>query len=553
MMRLRDNGFPVKKSYSALIYSIIVIVILTVFLIFFNLEKSNRYSLEIRKIQHIENADANPNIGPTEINPDGTVDPETFETHLPLVIMDTDGQEPPNIYKYDNDEDQARLYADPEVTDPWIDVSLYIVNNDSQINKITDTPYFTNNGKIKLRGNSSRFFEKKQYGLKLLDSNGEELEYPLLGMDADEDWALSNSILDASYLRSYLAYNLGGFLDPNTPEVRFCEVLQKNGDTYEYLGLYLLTETIKKSDGRVNIKTYDGNTSNLSYIVDRDRYDHTDLMLSTYASKDQICYGYFSLIYPKNDLADPQTVSAIEDEISEIEKIIYSDDDKEFLKYSRYIDVDSFVDYFVFNEFLMNYDSGQHSTYYYRDQTHKFSAGPFWDYDNCLDNYKVEAAGFDWMSMPSRPWYERLIRDPLFSRKLCSRYKELRKSIFSDQFIEEFVMDASNYLGNAALRENSKWSEIYHQNYELMDSEVEGFVIVRTRETHEEEIVRMLDAQKLHASFLDQHMWNLIKDYVNTDLDKGALKLFSTVALVMMIVFIVSAYLVSKLSKNEIR
>ncbi|MBO4776837.1 MAG: CotH kinase family protein [Lachnospiraceae bacterium] len=528
-------------------------IVLIVFVIVFTKEKTTRYSLETRTIQHIEDADANPNIGPTEVNPDGTVDPETFETHLPLFVIDTNGEEVPDIYDVLDTDTQERIFKDPEVTDPWIDVTMYIVDNDNDVNKITDEPYFSNNGKIKLRGNSSRKFAKKQYGIKLLKKNGEELEYPLLGMDADEDWVLCNSILDASYLRSYVAYNIGGLLNPYTPEVRFCEVIRKNGDEYEYLGLYLLTESIKKSDGRVNIETYKGNTTNLSYIVDRDRFDQTTTMVPTYGSDSQICFGYFNLIYPKKDKADEATVKAIGDEISQIEKTLYSDDKKEFLEYSNYIDVDSFIDYFVYNEFMMNYDSGLHSTYYYRDKSHKFSVGPFWDYDNCLDNYKLEAAGFDWMVMPSRPWYEQLVKDPLFDQKLVSRYKELRKSILSDRFVEEFVMDADAYLGNAALREHSRWGATYEEECALFVSEVEGFDIDRTRKTQDEEVVRLLDAQKLHADFLDDHMGNLLKDYIDEDLDTGSRKFFSAAAIVMMIIFVIAVYAVSKMSKGEIK
>ncbi len=553
MMRSRDKGIPLKKSYTVWIYSIIVAIVLIAFVIVFTKEKTTRYSLETRTIQHIEDADANPNIGPTEVNPDGTVDPETFETHLPLFVIDTNGEEVPDIYDVLDSDTQERVFKDPEVTDPWIDVTMYIVDNDNDVNKITDEPYFSNNGKIKLRGNSSRKFAKKQYGIKLLKKNGEELEYPLLGMDADEDWILCNSILDASYLRSYVAYNIGGLLNPYTPEVRFCEVIRKNGDEYEYLGLYLLTESIKKSDGRVNIETYKGNTTNLSYIVDRDRFDQTTTMVPTYGSDSQICFGYFNLIYPKKDKADEATVKAIGDEISQIEKTLYSDDKKEFLEYSNYIDVDSFIDYFVYNEFMMNYDSGLHSTYYYRDKSHKFSVGPFWDYDNCLDNYKLEAAGFDWMGMPSRPWYERLVKDPLFDQKLVSRYKELRKSILSDRFVEEFVMDADAYLGNAALREHSRWGATYEEECALFVSEVEGFDIDRTRKTQDEEVVRLLDAQKIHADFLDDHMGDLLKDYIDEDLNTGSRKFFSAAAIVMMIIFVIAVYAVSKMSKGEIK
>ncbi len=552
MMRSRDKGLlPVKKSYTIWVYSIIVIVILVMFAIVFNKDKSNRYSLETRTIQHIVDANTDSSVGPTEVNPDGTVDPETFATHLPLIIIDTNGEEIINIYE--QGEDQSRQYIDPNFTDPYVDVSFTVINNDSKVNRIDDKPYFSNNGKIKMRGNSSRGFPKKQYGIKLLDEKGEELEYPLLGMEKDEDWVLCNSILDATHIRSYMAYNLGGLIDSQTPEVRFCEVLRKEGDQYEYLGLYLLSESVKKSKGRTDVKTYEGNTENLSYIVARDRYDYTGTMVPTYGSDNQITYGWYNLIYPKGEKADEETVKAIGDEISEIEKTVYSEDNKEFMNYSQYIDVDSFVDYFILNEFLMNYDAGLHSEYYYKDQAHKFSAGPFWDFDNCLDNYVPEAGAVDWIVFTDYPMYEKLVKDPLFCQKLSFRYKELRKTILSDRFIEEFVNDTVDYLGNASLREDSRWKDIRDELYSMQDSEADGFLLVRARDTYEGEIQRLLDTQQLHGAYLDKNLKSYLNMRIDKSLGNGPRQLISIAAIMMFAVFVVSVSLVSKLSRGEIK
>ena len=50
---------------------------------------------------------------------------------------------------------------------------------------------------------------------------------------------------------------------------------------------------------------------------------------------------------------------AIEQELSDFEKTLYSFDyDSELYGYKTWIDVDSFVDYFILNELTCNYDAG---------------------------------------------------------------------------------------------------------------------------------------------------------------------------------------------------
>ncbi|MBE6003272.1 MAG: hypothetical protein E7232_04160 [Lachnospiraceae bacterium] len=540
------------KKPNTSIWAVLLVALLLVSFVYGFYRIRTETTLKKYNFQHITNSNADPTIGPTVIPEGGIIDPETFATHLPLVVLDTYGAEVPNIYT-SIDDIQTRGYADPDITDPYIPVHMYLVNNESGGNKITDVPSFINDGKIELRGNSSRHFEKKQYKIKLLNESGSEIEEPLLGMEADEDWILCNSILDASYIRSYIAMNIGGIVMPFTPEVRFCELVYKTGDSYEYKGLYLLMESVKKGKGRVNIATYKGNPLNLSYIVDRDRYDTTATMLSTYASDRQLCYGWFDLRYPKNELADPDTIKAIETEISEIETALYSDDPKIFKNYEAMINVDSFVDYMVVNEFLMNYDAGEHSTYYYRDNSHKFSAGPIWDYDNCLDNYKNAVAGISWMVFPSHPWYERLTRDHDFNEKVAKRYHRLRNTVFSDRFMEEFVSGTTAYLGHAIEREHSRWGEIYNENHALKNGEGDdGFVIFRTRDSYDEEITRLLDVQQLHAKWLDEHIEDFLSDYEADVKDDPGIIVYSALALLMILSIFTSIIYANRMKNGEI-
>ncbi|MDO7204908.1 CotH kinase family protein [Paraclostridium bifermentans] len=41
--------------------------------------------------------------------------------------------------------------------------------------------------------------------------------------------------------------------------------------------------------------------------------------------------------------------------------------------------------------------------------------------------------------MNQRPWFDRLIEDKLFANKVVNRYKELRKTYLSDEYLIEEI------------------------------------------------------------------------------------------------------------------
>ena len=97
---------------------------------------------------------------------------------------------------------------------------------------------------IRVRGNSSRYFDKHSYLVKTLTDDGAaSRDVAMLGMDAFDEWALHGPYLDKTLIRNYMWYNLAGEIMDYAPNVRFCEVLL-NG---VYQGLYVMTETVSSA------------------------------------------------------------------------------------------------------------------------------------------------------------------------------------------------------------------------------------------------------------------------------------------------------------------
>lgn len=454
---------------------------------------------------------ADSTLGSDTVPADFMVD-ESFTSHLPLIVIDT-GLEELTAYKYyDLATDSFRYYDD---VDPYYPMEISVFDSQDHKNSLTKEPDLKSNGKIKVRGNSSSVLAKQQFRLHLLDEDGEKLEYPLLGMDSGAEWVLNGALRDSSYLRNYMGYGFGHLMQETSPETRFCEVLYKVGNKYKYQGLYLLIEPVEQGEGRVNIEKYQPDMAESSYIVRRDREDPSEIALHTYADTTGIADSWkaltgvavqLSLVYPKENKVTPETLEYITNDISKVEQILYSDDMKKFAQYPSYLDVDSFVDYFLLKEFMMSYDAGLHSTYMYKDKNGKINMGPFWDFDGGVDNSGKNMTNVEYIVMFYRPWFERLITSSLFRKKIDTEYKELRKNELSDEHLKELIDGTISFLGNAIKRDRIRWSKEYYPRLAILEETPSGLRVNRNRETVEEEVQRYTDTLLLHAKYLDENL-----------------------------------------------
>ena len=251
---------------------------------------------------------------------------------------------------------------------------------------------------IKLRGNSSLGFNQKKYTVELIDEQGKELDAELLGMPAHSDWVLLAPYNDVSAVRDPLAFQLWRDMGHWAPRTRMVE-LTLNGD---YRGIYILSEAIKRGKDRVDIaKMKKGDTAGLDvtggYLLRIDTYNDDD---ATFTSKvpgigegNMTSQVIWSCIYPKKKKLQPEQFAYIQNYVDTVEQVIQSEgfaDPK--TGYARYIDVPSFVDYFIHTELSLNADGYKRSAYFYKEKQSadgsggKLVAGPVWDYNLAYGN-----------------------------------------------------------------------------------------------------------------------------------------------------------------------
>ncbi|WP_196892579.1 CotH kinase family protein [Aureivirga marina] len=260
--------------------------------------------------------------------------------------------------------------------------------------------------KIRGRGNSTWALPKKPYQIKLDDKEG------ILEMPNDKKWILLANYSDKTLLRNYFAFSLGYISNLEwTPESKFVDVEIND----EYVGVYQLTQKVEESSNRVNI----GDDGYLLEVDQLNRIDVDDVYFQ--ASKSNY---YFNIKEPKLDL-DSEEYNFIVDYLNNFEATLFSDEEKSLEELSEFIDIDSFVDWYLINEIAKNNDAIFYSSVYMNlIPGEKLKMGPIWDFDIAFGNVNYNGnekpEGF-WIK--NAAWYQRLFENDEFKQKVKNRFE----------------------------------------------------------------------------------------------------------------------------------
>ena len=149
---------------------------------------------------------------------------EIFCTHLPVVTIDTRGQEIPGVITGKTDAYGETINTMAPDGRDVIDADLCIIDNEEGNNHLSDIPAVETVTEIRIRGHASRAFEKSPYRLNFVDEDGLDRDIAVMGMGAHSDWVLYGPYLDKSLVRNYMWYNISGEIMEWAPNVRYCEL-----------------------------------------------------------------------------------------------------------------------------------------------------------------------------------------------------------------------------------------------------------------------------------------------------------------------------------------
>lgn len=329
---------------------------------------------------------------------------------------------------------------------------------------------------IEIRGQSSQLFPKKSFGFETWDAEGNDINVSLFGMPEEEDWILYAPYSDKTLVRNVLIYDLAREMNLYASRTRFVE-LEINE---QYNGVYVFMEKLKRDSGRIDINKLkddenEGEDLTGGYIIKIDKADQEG-----YTDQNSFNSRYGSTIdetgspirflydYPKaNDITEQQK-TYISTYITDFEDALVSDTFTDIdTGYASYIDVDSFIDFFILNEISNNVDGYRISTYMHKDKNEKLKMGPIWDFNLAFGNAdycnggdsNVWAYTFndrcpgDFWFVPF--WWDRLLEDPAFVTRLKERWNTLRSGVLSDtEILAKVDANVANLTDSGAVASN---------------------------------------------------------------------------------------------------
>lgn len=378
------------------------------------------------------------------------------------------------------------------VDEPKVSANLRVIVNQQSV--------FENPIGIELRGSTSRrLFPKFSYGIEFWDADGADISLEILDFGKEEDWVMHGPYSDKTLLRNVLLYDLSNDIGRWAAKTQFVE-LHLNGS---YKGVYAFMEKIKRDGDRLDIEPLNSTISSGDeltggYIIKIDKTsgdtDNSDWpgdaiytenlgFRSVYGPDEEVlsypAYGnkqgaetYFLYEYPKAETINDAQKNYLQQYISDFEDALVQENFSGGSRaYENYIDVDSFVDFFILNELSANPDAYRLSTYLHKFRGGKLKMGPAWDFNLAFGNDSRSQTN-EWIYQFNDRnandlwlvhfWWEKLLDDPQFREAIKTRWNALKDNQLSNATINSKIDNWITYLdSNGAVDRNfNQWPVI---------------------------------------------------------------------------------------------
>ena len=372
-----------------------------------------------------------------QVGENGCLDPYSF-SGLPIININTSG------VSIDSKED-------------YVDGDIII----SGINNFSDLP--KTQIKIKGRGNSTWWlgsvFGKKPYQIRF----DEKTE--VLNMPEDIKWVLLSEFADGSLIRNKLAREIAkiGSFD-YVPQAEYVELFL-NG---QHQGTYLIGQKVEESVNRVNI-------GDEGYLLEIDTYGRFDNDEVYFDSSQREKWNEFSSFNKAFIIKDPEIeynsekFNLIKNYVDSFEDALFSEDFKNPESgYRAYIDLESFIDYYLVSEISKNQDASAYETtssiYFSYVPGEKIKMGPIWDYDLGFGNVDYSPAKFPegfWIKT-GNPWYKRMFEDEYFEQVVRDRFNNYYYGNLAN--IQSKIDEFESYLSTSQEKNFELYPEILDPN-----------------------------------------------------------------------------------------
>lgn len=267
---------------------------------------------------------------------------------------------------------------------------------------------------IKGRGNASWDKPQKSFNIKFKN------KINLFDMGSAKKYSLISPYADQTLIKDYVTYSLADNIGLEySPDSTIADLYIDNN----YLGAYLIADSVEAGAERVNIKDLDDenelvnplvNMDELDIVTNAENKDKAEIGTSRWVDienePEDITNGYIiqlemanryvneasgfvtengqSIVLKSPEYATKGEIDYISTFYQNFENALYSDDGYNNLgrHYTEYIDIASFAKMYIVQELGKNKDANETSTYMYLDDSGMLKAGPVWDFDNAFGN-----------------------------------------------------------------------------------------------------------------------------------------------------------------------
>ncbi len=291
---------------------------------------------------------------------------------------------------------------------------------------------------IRGRGNSTWDYEKKPYAIKFAEKQ------EVMGMPKHKRWVLLANYMDRTLLRNRVAFYLAEQTSLAwTPHCEYVELIL-NG---VHLGQYLLCEQVRVDNDRIAItemtpEDNSGDAITGGYLLELDF--HFDNQWQWLTGRNVP----FAVKFPDEEDLTEQQFDWIINYIGDVERTLYGGNYRDETNgYRKYIDAQSFIDYWLIYEICVNHElANPGSVYLSKDRNGKLVAGPVWDFDWGTFSYNASPAAQHGLFMQWAWWYGRLFEDPYFKALASERWAVL-KPMFETVF--DFIECERDYISTS--------------------------------------------------------------------------------------------------------
>jgi len=237
------------------------------------------------------------------------------------------------------------------------------------------------------------------------------------------DWTLIANALDHSMMRNYSAYFLGSLLGglDFSPTGHFIHLYMDD----EYRGVYMLSDQIHVHTGRVEL------TSNLNPAL-------SEYFLEANARALEQGLPYFdqglrfAIEFPGNGILNQNLGHSdfVKNFMGKVYEVMQGGNINEI---SQVVDIQSFIDYYLVQEFFKNQDVWGLSLFYQVRQTEtgiKLFAGPLWDFDLSSGSaaYTYDTTPQGVYAANANLFFKLLMNTNWFREQACLRWNEIKNN-----------------------------------------------------------------------------------------------------------------------------